>query len=112
MDGTTGFSASNKSNYLLTRGSNCRWGRFVGGLKKGRYWSRIYPLLENQGRDCQVDAAMRLATPNKLRCPLEGSFNHGDCISVSGLKKTRKSGKSETKYAIPQRPAIVMENGW
>src|SRR5439155_177279 len=41
MDSRIGFSASNRSNYILGRRSNCSWGPVITGLKNQRNWSRF-----------------------------------------------------------------------
>src|SRR5437762_660432 len=47
MDGRIGFSASNRSNYILGKCSNCSWGPVIAGLKNQRNWSRFNLYLHN-----------------------------------------------------------------
>src|SRR5205814_147541 len=46
-EGSVGFSASNRSNYILGRRSNCSWGPVITGLKNQRNWSRFNLYLHN-----------------------------------------------------------------
>src|SRR5436190_15444301 len=87
MDGRIGFSASNRSNYILGRRTNCSWGPVITGLKNQRNWSRFNLYLHNQGCYGKTDGSIGFSASNRFIHVLGRRSNCSWGLFVSGSKK-------------------------
>ena len=87
MDGRIGFSASNRSNYILGRRSNCSWGPVITGLKNQRNWSRFNLYLHNHECYGKTDGSIGFSASDRSIYAPERWSNGSWGLFVSGWKK-------------------------
>ncbi len=87
MDGRIGFSASNRSNYILGRRSNCSWGPVITGLKNQRNWSRFNLYLHNHECYGKTDGRIGFSASDRSIYAPERWSNGSWGLFVSGWKK-------------------------
>lgn len=103
MDYTVGISALNWSIHPPERRSNCSWGLFVSGSRKGitrKIGNVIGDSETTQRPDQEMDATMRFSAPDRFICPLEQRSNCSWGYFVSRFKKKRNNRKHRRRHSI------------
>src|SRR5438046_9673417 len=75
MDGRIGFSASNRSNYILGRRSNCSWGPVITGLKNQRNWSCFNLYLHNHECYGKTEGSIGFSASNRSNLLFRSRYN-------------------------------------